>query len=379
MGFASLEIRSLQKICLFLFTGVRNIYYIPPNLFNKDVPCNTFEIDCGSDFMKKNIHSSDLSDFSEKDFYRLCYEFSTDIIYLLNEDSIVEYVSPSIQQVLGYEPEECVGSSFITINRCMREQSIHYMMDFQTLLFGMKIINREYTCFTKNDRKLVFEINGSPYYKNNKIKGAVITAHDITHKKEYENELKDILGNLRKSLDITIKTISRTIDFKDPYTAGHQQMVSDLARSIATQMNLGIDAVNGIRMAGIVHDIGKISIPSEILSKELIKIHPTIGFDILSTIDFPWPIAATVLFHHERIDGSGYPYGVTGEFILQDAKIIGVADVVSALSSHRPYRPSIGVEMALEEIERNAGKLYDPDVVATCLSLFRDKGYMFAS
>ncbi len=300
----------------------------------------------------------------------------------------IQYISPSVKRVLGHDPQSCIGKAFTDLNQCSRENTTILMMDFQNLLSGRKIVDSELTCYTSNGREMIFKINGSPFYHHGRIDGAVISAQDITSQKDYENELKNILGNLRKSLDITIKTISRTVDSKDPYTAGHQQRVSDLARSLATQLNMTAEEIDGIRMAGIMHDIGKISIPSEILSKpgrlhdaefELIKIHPTIGFDILSSIDFPWPVAAAVLFHHERIDGSGYPYGITGEFILPQAKIIGVADVVVAQASHRPYRPSMGIDQALEEIETNSGRLYEPEVVNACLSLFRDKGYDFIS
>lgn len=323
---------------------------------------------------------------TDEEFYRLCYEFSTDIIYLLDREMIIERVSPSVRRVLGYDPSECVGKSFAAINRCSGDDVSRLNLDFHSLLLGMRIVDSQYSCITSTGRDRVFEVNGHPVFDQGIIRGAVISARDITHEKGYEKDLQEILGNLRKSLDVTIKTITRTIDFKDPYTAGHQQRVSDLARAIATEMDMNFDTINGIRMAGIVHDIGKISIPSEILSKpgrlhsaerELIKIHPIIGFDILSSIDFPWPVAAAVLQHHERVDGSGYPYGITGDFILLDAKIIGVADVVEALATHRPYRASIGVTEALEEIEQKAGKNYDQDVVNACLRLFREKDYQF--
>jgi PAS domain S-box-containing protein len=323
---------------------------------------------------------------TDEEFYHLCYEFSTDIIYLLDRDMIIERVSPSIRRVLGYDPSECVGKAFAAFNRCSEDDVSRINLDFRSLLMGMRIVDGEYTCITSAGRERVFEVNGHPLFDHGMIRGAIISARDITHEKGYERDLQEILGNLRKSLDVTIKTITRTIDFKDPYTAGHQQRVSDLARAIATEMDLNFDTINGIRMAGIVHDIGKISIPSEILSKpgrlhmaerELIKIHPIIGFDILSSIDFPWPVAAAVLQHHERMDGSGYPYGITGDYILLDAKIIGVADVVEALATHRPYRASIGVTEALAEVEQKAGHNYDQDVVNACLRLFREKDYQF--
>lgn len=322
--------------------------------------------------------------FSDDEFYRLCFEYSTDIVYLLNHDMTVLSVSPSVQRVLGYDPEECIGLNFCTLNKIAPQITGKLSRDFQFLLSGIRIKNREFACYTNEGKELVFEVNGHPIYRNSAVRGVIVTARDITPQKRYETELNDILCNLRKSLDVTIKTISRTIDSKDPYTAGHQQRVSDLARAIGSEMGLSQDCINGIRMAGIVHDIGKISIPSEILSKpgrlhcaelELIKIHPIIGFDILSSVDFPWPVAAAVLQHHERVNGSGYPYGISGTYILPEAKILAVADVVEALATHRPYRASVGVEVALDEVENKIGTLYDGDVVDACLSLFRNQGY----
>jgi HD-GYP domain-containing protein (c-di-GMP phosphodiesterase class II) len=149
-------------------------------------------------------------------------------------------------------------------------------------------------------------------------------------------------------------------------------------------MNLTQDQQDGLRLAGIVHDIGKISIPSEILSKpgklteieyRLIKIHPESGYDILKDIEFTYPVAEIVLQHHERINGSGYPKGLKGAEILLEARVLAVADVVEAMASHRPYRPALGIEKALEEISQNRGVIYDPEAVDACLKLFREKGY----
>jgi len=159
-----------------------------------------------------------------------------------------------------------------------------------------------------------------------------------------------------------------------------------VARAIATEMNLPIDRIDGIRMAAAIHDLGKISVPAEILSKPtkltnlefmLIKTHSQSGYDILKDIEFPWPVARIVLEHHERMNGSGYPNGLTGDNILMESRILAVADVVEAIASHRPYRPALGVDAALEEIEKNKGTLYDPEVVEVCLRLFREKGFGF--
>ncbi|GAG84051.1 unnamed protein product, partial [marine sediment metagenome] len=168
--------------------------------------------------------------------------------------------------------------------------------------------------------------------------------------------------------------VGRIVETRDPYTAGHQLKVSELATAIAREMKLTVDRIEGIRIASLIHDIGKVSIPAEILSNpiklneiesSLIKDHSQIGYDILKTIDFPWPVAQIIIQHHEKLDGSGYPQGLKGNKILLEAKIIGVADVVEAMSSHRPYRPTLGIDKALEEISQNRGILYDPEVVDT--------------
>jgi len=183
-----------------------------------------------------------------------------------------------------------------------------------------------------------------------------------------------------------IQAIALTVERRDPYTAGHQRRAADLARAIATEMALPKDKIEGIRVAGIIHDIGKISIPAEILSKpgnlnefefHIIKDHAKVGYEILKELEFPWPIAQIVFQHHERIDGSGYPQGLTGEDILLEARILGVADVVEAMASHRPYRPAKGIEKALEEILQNKGRLYDPEVVEACLKVFTKNKFEF--
>ena len=191
---------------------------------------------------------------------------------------------------------------------------------------------------------------------------------------------------LQDNLDNTIKVISTIVEMRDPYTAGHQRRMADLACAIARQMGLPDEQVHGIHIAGIVHDLGKIQIPAEILSKpgklssieySLIKQHPQAGFDILKGVDFTWPIAQMVLQHHERFDGTGYPQGLKGDATLLEARILGVADVVEALSSHRPYRPGLGIDAALNEITLGRGTHFDSGAVDACLNLFREQGYRF--
>ena len=181
----------------------------------------------------------------------------------------------------------------------------------------------------------------------------------------------------------TITAMAVTIGMRDPYTAGHQRRVADLACAIGEEMGLSEDQIEGIRMAGIVHDIGKMYAPAEILGRpgqlteiefSIIKLHPQAGYDILRSIQFPWPIAQTVLQHHERLDGSGYPSGLSGEDIILEARILAVADVVEAMASHRPYRPAFSIGRALDEVSQKRGVLYDPEVVDACLRLFVEKG-----
>lgn len=195
----------------------------------------------------------------------------------------------------------------------------------------------------------------------------------------------ELLQDLKKTIDGTILTIASTVEMRDPYTAGHQTRVANLAAAIAREMNLSHDQIESIHMAGIIHDLGKINVPAEILSKpgkiselefEIIKTHPQIGYDLLKKIEFPWPIAQIVLQHHEKMDGSGYPHGLKGEEIMIEARILCVADIVEAMSSHRPYRPSMGIDAALAQIKKDRGILLDPQVVDVCLNLFAN-GYQF--
>lgn len=207
---------------------------------------------------------------------------------------------------------------------------------------------------------------------------------DITKQKENETALENNLARLRKLIGYIISVIGRTVELRDPYTGNHQKRVSNLARAIATEMGLSFDEIDSIRLAGSIHDLGKIGIPSEILSMprgltpeefNLIKTHPRRGSEILEGIEFPWPLADIVIQHHERLDGSGYPQQMKGNEILLQSRIIAVADVVEAIASHRPYRPALGIESALAEIEEKRGVLYDANAVDACRRLFREKEF----
>ena len=207
---------------------------------------------------------------------------------------------------------------------------------------------------------------------------------DITERKRQEKQLQDTLESIRKAVNTTIQVMISTIEARDPYTSGHQSRSADLARAIATEMGLPQEQIEGLRMAGSIHDIGKISIPAEILSKptklsdlefSMIKEHARKGYEMLKDVESPWSLAEIVYQHHERMDGSGYPRNLKGDEILIEARILNVADTVEAMASHRPYRAGLGINAALNEIEKNRGIFYDEAVVAACLRLFREKGF----
>jgi PAS domain S-box-containing protein/putative nucleotidyltransferase with HDIG domain len=195
---------------------------------------------------------------------------------------------------------------------------------------------------------------------------------------------KKSVDQLRKALVDTIQAIASIVESRDPYTAGHQRRVADLAAAIAAEMGLSVELIEGLRMAGVIHDIGKVSVPSDILNMprkltdiefSLIKTHAKSGYEMVKDIEFPWPIARMILEHHERINGSGYPNGLTGDKLLLESRILAVADVVEAMATHRPYRAALSLDVAMDEITKNRGVIYDPDAVDACLRLFREKGY----
>lgn len=242
---------------------------------------------------------------------------------------------------------------------------------------------REVSVLTVGDRWLKASVD--PIFdEGGEITAAVHTVIDITDSVRAESDLRKSLEKMQRTLAGTVSALASTVATRDPYTASHQRGVAGLASAIAQEMRFSPEAVEGMRVTGSLHDIGKIAIPAEILSKpgkinamefNLIKGHAQMGHDILEAIEFPWPVAQAVLQHHERLDGSGYPLGIKDGDIIPEARILMVADVVEAMASHRPYRPALGLEVALEEIVRNKGTLYDPEVVEACVRIFTEKGY----
>jgi len=227
---------------------------------------------------------------------------------------------------------------------------------------------------------------GRPVLEDGKVIKVIGNIADITERKRAEDALLETTERRKESLTGTVQVISTFAEARDPYTAGHQRRSADLAQAITGEMGLSPDRVEFIRVAARIHDIGKVAISAEILSKpaklteiefSLVKGHPLAGYDILKDIEFPWPVADVVLQHHERMDGSGYPNGLKGDDILLEAWILAVADVVEAIASHLPYRSALGIDTAMEEISKDRGTLYHPEAVDACLKLFHEKGYSF--
>jgi PAS domain S-box-containing protein len=316
--------------------------------------------------------------------YRTILDEMADAYFEVDVAGNYTFVNDAVCHHLGYTREELIGTSFR--NQMVKEELEKVYKAFSNIYTtGKPQRNIFYKMIRKDGTTGFAEMTGFPL-KNQQ--GEVIgfrgVGQDVTERKRAEDERKQSFERLRKALGATVQSISTIVEMKDPYTAGHQQRVSDLARSIAIEMGLSADQRDFIRTASAIHDIGKISIPAEILSKptkltdlefNLIKTHSQSGYDILKDIEFPWPVADVVLQHHERMDGSGYPQGLKGNDILLEARIMAVADVVEAIASHRPYRPSLGIDFALDDITRNKGILYDADVVDACLKLFQEKSY----
>jgi HD-GYP domain-containing protein (c-di-GMP phosphodiesterase class II) len=254
------------------------------------------------------------------------------------------------------------------------------IVQFATALTAKWVAERQVRALHHNLEDLVGRRTAELVRTNEQLR------REVEHRKHAQKELQASLGRLTGIIGGTVMAIAAMVEKRDPYTSGHQARVAELARAIGRELGLPADRLEGLYIASGIHDIGKISLPAEILSKpsqlssiemSLIQAHAQAGHDILRMVDFPWPVAAIVLQHHERLNGSGYPQGLAGDSILQEARIVGVADVVETMSSHRPYRPSIGIEKALEEISAHRGELYDPATVDACLKVVREKRFEF--
>ncbi len=316
--------------------------------------------------------------------FRLLTEKSVVGIYII-QDAKMAYVNPSFAKTFGYLPEEIIGK--LSPKDLIHADDIQAVMRrLQERLEGQtESSNIVYRALRKGGSLIYIEVYGMlfEYQGRPAVMGTLL---DVTERRLSEERLAKSYESLKKTLNDAINTMVKIVEMRDPYTAGHQQKVADLATAIAREMKLEDARIDQLRMAAVIHDIGKMFIPSDILSKpgklsdmefSLVKTHSQYGYDIVKGMDFPCSVAEAVLQHHERLDGSGYPNRLKADDTLLEAKILAVADVVEAMSSHRPFRSALGVEKALEEISKNKGKLYDPYVVDACLDLFNSGKFVF--
>jgi PAS domain S-box-containing protein len=333
------------------------------------------------DVTKRKRAEENLRESEEK--YRSLFENANEAIFVVQDGKVV-FVNPASSDVLDYPGDQLVSRPFAEFvhpdDRAMVVDNYIKRMKGEEIppSYSFRIIHRDGTARWAELNAVLMNWEGKPASLN--------FLSDISDRKRAEEELQRTLESLRRAVGATIQVMVTSVEVRDPYTAGHQLRSVDLARAIAQEMGLPQEKIDGIRMAGSIHDIGKLSVPAELLSKpakltaiefSLIKEHSHKGYEMLKDVKSPWPLAEIVYQHHERMDGSGYPRNLKGDEILMEARIIAVSDVVEAMASHRPYRPALGIPMALEELETNRGILYDISVVDACLKLFREKGYQF--
>jgi len=304
-------------------------------------------------------------------------------LYLAMEDGKLTVVNQRFTEIFGYEaPSELIGRALPSL---IMEEDRNFFTDQMQRRFAGEVLRASYNvrALRKDGAPVDLEIYGvlSTYRGRS---AAIGVLQDIAERKRADEKIQQHIIQLQTSLMHTVRVATTLSEIRDPYTAGHERRVAEIAAAIGGELGLNDFQVEGLRVAGGLHDVGKIAVPTEILAKPgnlfdeefaLIKRHPSVGYSVLKNVDFPWPVARVALEHHERMDGSGYPHGIKGEEIVFEARILAVADVLEAMASHRPYRPALGIDKALEEIERGSGVSYDPNVAEACLRLFREKGY----
>jgi len=298
------------------------------------------------------------------------------------QDGVTTYVNPRLAEIFGYAPEEMIGQPPTMI--VAEEDHALVSENIRKRTSGeLRSIQYSFTGKRKDGSRIAIGVHGTVATVDGRP--AIIgMMQDISDKKRAEEQIQHYVVQLENAFMSTVQVATTLGEMRDPYTAGHQRKVAEIAVAIGAEMGFDARGQEGLRVAGYLHDIGKIRIPSEILSKpgklsateyQLVQGHAEASHEVLKGVEFPWPVAEVALQHHERMDGSGYPQGLKGDAIRLEARIVAVADVLEAMSSHRPYRPGLGVEKALAEIERGRGKAYDADVVDACLRLFRERDY----
>lgn len=325
------------------------------------------------------------------DLFGRLFETLPEEAVLCDENHVVRMVNPEFCSLFCYEEEEVLGRNLDDLIIQTPQMALQSEFLWTGILDRDRMFLEASRC-RKDGSAVEVSILGVPLNLEELDRGSFWIYRDISRQKATESELckaaealSDSVGKLDRLLEQTIGLLSTTIEKRDPYTVGHQKKVARLARAIGLKMGLDTDFCHRLFLTSLVHDIGKISIPAEILTKpytltgierNLLETHSRSGYEILEQVDFPWPLAKAVLQHHERIDGSGYPEGLKGDSILLEARILAVADVVEAISADRPYRAALGHEAALEEIKSRRRTRFDPDAVDACLALFGE-GFRF--
>ena len=348
-----------------------------------DIEGITCMVSSAIDITEQKRHESKIRELSQMN--QRVLDSAGEGIYGLDFNSNVTFMNVAGARMLGWDVKEIIGMNSHKAWHHTRADGTFYPEEEcgikEILKNGVGKTSIEDWFWKKDGRGFPVEYTNNPIYEKDLLIGAVVTFRDITERKQATEKLK-------KALEATVQTIAMVVETRDPYTAGHQRRVADLAEAIAMDMAFSSNAIDGLKLASSIHDIGKISVPAEILSKpaelsviefSLIKEHAAKGYLLLKDVESPWPLAEIVHQHHERMDGSGYPRNLKGEEICIEARILAVADIVEAMASHRPYRPGLGIENALSEIEKNSGILYDNNVAYACLRLFREKGFRLNS
>ena len=304
-------------------------------------------------------------------------------------ESRVTYMNPAAAAMLGVEPEQTLGLEVAAVFTILEQDTRLPITGLEEICSprGAHPMCEDMLLVTPAGLEMPVGLSVSPMLgSRGDFRGRVLVLRNVALRKQAEAELQGSMQALRTAFRQTVRALASMAEKRDPYTAGHQQRVARLACAIGRDLGLSPESLEGLEVAGTLHDIGKVYVPAEILSKParlshmemgIMKSHSEVGFEILREVTFPWPVARSVLEHHERLDGSGYPGGLKGTEISQEARILAVADVVEAMSSHRPYRAALGLARALEEIKAGRGRIYDSEAVDACLALMNGGGFTF--
>jgi PAS domain S-box-containing protein len=310
-----------------------------------------------------------------------------DLVWLKDSDGTYLSCNRRFESFVGAAEKDILGKTDYDFTHAEQADSF-LLRDQAAMAAAAPTVNEEEIVFAEDGHREVLETIKTPVHDSDgRLIGILGVGRDITGRKQAAEGVLHHAEQLQRTVEGAVLAMSRMVESRDPYTAGHERRVGELATAIGAQMGMKGEQLNALRLAGTIHDIGKIAVPAEILSKpgrlsemefELIKAHPTTGFEILADVDFGSPVAEMVLQHHERLDGSGYPSGLQGEEILPEARILAVADVAEAMVSHRPYRAALPLEEAMAELDDGAGSRYDAAACEAAIRLFREQGFTFS-